>query len=239
MRTFFVYVVFGLLITAMSVGAIVYYTKRSVGDRFSFSVPKTVKRLALLGSTPHPTKFLEGGGAATDLAKIKIEDIVDIVDLKDSFEKTLQLCKTHAIDCLVVAYLPVYYAKMKDCLHESITIERFLQNIAPQIINLIEQVRQKVNPACAVTLLLPTRMELDRIPSPTAAQEFYTMYAIKQFPRLSWNNSSLEELFIINTRGSLDQNRDIMRFLRYEYLFEKQIPLRELTIEKDRFHRYL
>lgn len=206
-----------------------------------FYVPKSCKHLGILGSTPHPTLYVKKQ-KQLDLQAIKLQDFLDITALKDSFTKTVQLCEKQGIDHLLIAYLPVYYAKLKNEFGEraSSMVSIFLRSISPQIRELIQDVLISMDSALPVTLMLPTYNELKRIPDEVVSEEQYAQFLIKQFPALDWSDSDLQYITIINTKlDEGEQNNAIERYLQYEYLYNKPVQFMQAAIEKPRFHTYI
>ena len=166
---------------------------------------------------------------------------MDITALKDSFAKTVQLCEKQGIDHLLIAYLPVYYAKLKNEFGERVssTMSIFLRNIAPQIRELIQDILISMHSALPVTLMLPTYNELERIPDEVVSEEQYAQFLVKQFPALDWSDSDLRCITIINTKlDEGEQNNAIERYFQYEYLYNSPVQFIQTAIDKTRFHTY-
>ncbi len=203
----------------------------------TFTVPTGCKRVALLGCTPHPMVYLSQKNPK-QMANLMLKDVLDLDDLKDSFSQVLRICEDTKMDHLLIAYLPIYFVKMRQLLKELFVSEChiFLQTIAPQIAKFVRDLKNELGITVPVTLVIPPREALEKVPDQIVSPEQRVQYSIKQFPRLS-GIDRLEEILIINNK-STSQNEGIIRYLQYEYLLEP--PVRYTTIEtsKERFHTY-
>ncbi len=205
----------------------------------TFTVSQGVKRVALLGCTPHPTVYLSQE-YPKELANLRLEDFLDLAYLKDSFSQVLKICKDHQVDHLLIAYLPIYFVKMRQLLKERFVKEchAFLQTIAPQIAKFVRELKKELGITVPVTIMVPPQEALEKIPHTIASFEERIRYLIKQFPHLD-GIGRLESILIINNKSSSSQEDDgIINYLQYEYLFEP--PVRYTTCEttKKRFHLY-
>ena len=210
----------------------------SVSTGTSFVIPKGCKRLALLGCTPHPTVYLSQKNPKA-LNTLELKDILDLDDLKDSFTQVLRICENNQIDHLLIAYLPIYFVKMRQLLKERFVpeAEAFLKAIAPQIATFIQELKKELDIQLPVSLLIPPKAALEKVPIELVSPEERVRYSIKQFPKLI-GIDRLDSLVIINNKGS-SQNDGILRYLRYEYLFEPPISYEVYGTQKERFHKYL
>ncbi len=207
----------------------------------SFRVPRACKNLAILGSTPHPTQFLAQGGTVNDLKKIKLEDFLDVPYLRNSFKNTLQLCMKNKVDHLLIVYLPAHFVAQRAAYTLPVykqAIEHFLKRIGPQIKNIICKVAGEMGCKIPVTLIMPPRNLLKKVPCSFASSEHRVQHYIRSFPRLKGFTSSSLNISIINNRGS-EQNEAIMKYLTYEYLLQIPLHFTVLELENDRFHKYI
>ena len=227
-----IYVYYGGTPRGASQG-IVYYTGST------FQVPKGCARLALLGCTPHPTAYLSQKPLPKRLSELTLEDILDMSYLEDSFSQVLKICKDEKVDHLLIAYLPIYFVKMKQLLKDAFIKEAqgFLKAVAPQIASVISNLKHKLGITLPVTLVLPTQEALERIPTSFVSSEERVQYSIKQFPQIE-GRDKLKEIIIINNKGS-SQNEGIIRYLRYEYLYDPPVSYLVRDTQKERFHRYI
>ena len=203
-----------------------------------FSVPKGVNRLALLGCTPHPTNYLEKVATPRKMADLTLADLIDLHDLEDSFRQILHLCVTHKVDHLLIAYLPIYFVKMRQLTGPQFleASNTFLTTIAPQVKAFIETIARKEGITVPITLVVPPRTVLEKVPCTIGSGESRVRYLIKQFPHLVLNDT--KPILIINNKGS-DQNEGIIRYLQYEYLFDNPLTYEVCETDKKRFHKYL
>jgi hypothetical protein len=197
--------------------------------------------IALLGCTPHPTAYLRKQGAHLSLLEnIRLEDFLDIPYLQDSFHTTFIRCKEQAVDQLIIAYLPIYYMEMRTLLGvEFITgCHLFFKQLAPSIMQLIKMNAEAVGYDGTVTLIFPTDEQLNRVPSALDETEDRYRYLVKQFPRLhNLERSSVNTISIINNQASVEDD-ELIRYFKYEYLFEKRVAYKKMNIGKERFHKY-
>ncbi len=112
----------------------------------SFCVPHQCKSLALLGCTPHPTVYLSQHKNPKPMKDLTLEDILDLAYLKDSFTQVLSICANTKIDHLLIAYLPIYFVKMRQLLKEAFVDEckMFLDTIGPQIATFIRDLKKEL-----------------------------------------------------------------------------------------------
>ncbi len=246
------YVVFSLLGLAFLFGIVRYVLRHNSGVSGSnivvlrsnrFIVPDNCKRIALLGATPNPTLFLQSNrSAAGQLGRIRIDDFIDVSYLSDSFEEVLKLCVEQRIDHLVLAYLPVYYSKIREEYGEKAPqmIETFLASIVPQMREIIADVARKNTINIAVTIMPPVAHEINRMPAKVDSPRHYAQYLIKEFPHLDFCNSPLETVVIINTNQAKNatETEDIISYLQYEYLFERLLVYEKAFIERPSVHKY-
>ncbi len=207
----------------------------------TFFIPAQVRNLALLGCTPQPSIYLQNKDNRRFLSSIKLNKLLDIDYLKDSFEQTITLCKHNSVDHLLIAYLPIYFSDIKQSNPETFIDDctTFLENIAPQIKTLIEEIMKTMDYSIPVTIILPTRKELEKVPSGRMTNKQRIQFLIKQFPQLiNLNTSDLRIITIINNKNS-DQNEEIINYFEYEYLFNKPIEYSILSTDKEKFHKYL
>lgn len=208
----------------------------------SFKVPHSTKRLGLLGCTPHPAQYIKTHGYnRKKMRTIQLADFLDVDYLRDSFDQVLLLCKQHNIDHLLIAYLPVYFIDMHELVHHQFVTasSRFLRTIVPQMEQLIKEEVHKLDCNSSITIVVPPRSSLKRVPQHRIPLDERIRYLIKQFPHLNGISSSdLDTLVIINNQGEDDQNENIIRYLKYEYLFEKPLKYETININKPKFHQY-
>lgn len=208
----------------------------------AFTVSHHTKRLGLLGCTPHPTQYIKTHGySPKKMRAIKLDEFLDIDYLRDSFDQVLLLCKQHTIDHLVIAYLPVYFVDMHQLVHHNFVsgVQSFFKSIAPQMKNLIKEEADKLNCTTNITIVMPSLSALQKAPSTHISIDDRIRYLIKQFPQLKHLScSELDTIVIINNQGEDDQNDNIIRYLKYEYLFEKPITYETISTNKSKFHKY-
>lgn len=235
------YTLIGLLL----LGGLYYYstlpttTEVQVVTRTTFTVVPGYKRVALLGCTPHPTAYLSQSNHK-EMAHLELKDFLDLAYLKDSFIQVLKICEDQKIDHLLIAYLPAYFVKMRQQLKEQFVKECqiFLHTVAPQIATFIRKLKKELALTVSVTIVVPPRESLEKVPANLSSFEERIRYLIKQFPRLD-GIGHLESILIINNKSSSTEDSGIINYFKYEYLFEP--PVRYLTSEttKKRFHQYL
>jgi len=205
-----------------------------------FDIPSNTKRLGIIGSTPHPTVFLNKRGYPY-LPK-NLSEFIEVESLRDSFEKTIVLGKQQGIDHLLIAYLPIYYSKIKKQLKDKtpLYINQFLKIIIPEIKEILENCLVKHSIPFQVTLILPTIERLQEIPEKLNSEEQYIQYLIKQFPYLNRLDNELETIVIMNTSsGHNEQDARIVRYFEYEYLLDTPVQYMLATIDKPKFHTYI
>jgi hypothetical protein len=209
----------------------------------SFIIPYHTKRLGLLGCTPHPAQYIKMHGySRKKMRTLKLDDFLDIDYLRDSFDQVLLLCKQHVIDHLIIAYLPIYFADMHQLIHHNFVagVQSFFKSIAPQMRNLIKEEADRLNCTTNITIIVPPRSALKKVPANRITMDDRIRYLIKQFPqRKNFSNSDLETIVIINNQGEDDQNDTIIRYLKYAYLFEKPVAYETINTNKPKFHKYL
>lgn len=205
----------------------------------TFTIPLECKHLALLGCTPHPTRYLEEhGNDAALLHSLRIQDFLDLDYVTDSFIRTFELCKEKEIDHLLIAYLPIYYVRMRPILGDQFVhyCRVYFTKVVPALLQVIEQAQQQTNYYGKTTLITPTDKALSQIPKSIDDRNDRTRYLIKQFPKLhNISCSPLETITIINNAHSQEDNM-LIAYLKYEYLFEKPIAYHKATLNKERFH---
>lgn len=132
-----------------------------IGDQFV--IPHDCKHIALLGCTPHPTQYLMDHDNNKELIRnIHIEDFLDIEYVTDSFVRTFEICKNEQIDHLIIAYLPIYFVRMRPILGDQFVpySRMFLNNIVPEIKKLIEHAAHRTGYIAKTILISPTDQEL-------------------------------------------------------------------------------
>jgi hypothetical protein len=214
----------------------------------TYTLPHNCPNLGLLGCTPHPSAYLKKLAAENsasvsklDLSKLMLTDFINLDDLKDSFTETLLLAKTHKIDHILIAYLPVYFIATKRLIKQDAAkrIQSFLISCGNQIGELVKKLQEELSIFIPITIVLPTKQALNKIPSDFVSDDEYVRCLIKQFPRLAgFENSNLKTITIINTSDDAGQNAPIINLLKYEYLFERPLEYREISTRKKRFHSY-
>lgn len=205
----------------------------------TFVVPHGCKRLALLGSTPHPTVYLSQK-KPKNMVHLLLTDLFDLDYLKDSFSQVLKICADNNVDHLLIAYLPIYFMKMRQLLKERFAKECyvFLQTIAPQVADFIRDLKKELGITVPVTIVVPPRKALERIPHKIDSSDEYARYLIKQFPHLE-GIDRLKSILIINNKSSSKQDEGIINYLRYEYLFEPPVLYTTSETTKKSFHMYI
>lgn len=203
------------------------------------------EHVALIGCTPRMPSFClepdDTKAILNRLANLRIVDYIDEDDLRDSFFKTLIVCKERKIDCLVIAYLPIYFIEAKSILktHFTVACRAYLKAIAPQIIAIIGDQAKKAGYLGKIILSLPSDQLLDHIPASDISFEERTCYLIKQFPRLH-GLEHVVDITIINNKSEKndEENKEIINLFRYEYLYEARLQFIATTFGKRRFHSY-
>ena len=203
-------------------------------------IPKGTTHIGLLGCTPHPTTYLKTTqGSVNQLAYITGEDFLDMEYVLDSFVRTFTECNEQGIDLLVIAYLPIYYVGMRGILGNRFVegCRTFLMAIAADMQHLIERAVAQTNYQGLVMLVLPPDYQLERVPAAIADQEDRCRYLVKQFPYLSGlSNSLVTHITIINNCPSPEDDA-LIRYFRYEYLFQAPVEFGKAYINKERFHK--
>ncbi len=177
------------------------------------------------------------------MAYLTLEDLIDINDLEDSFKQVLHLCIKNKVDHLLIAYLPIYFVKMKMLTGKKFIEQshEFMTIIAPQVARFIENIAQKEQITIPITIVVPPKEALEKVPSSIISKEDRVRYLIKQFPKLTLTDT--QTILIINNKGSSNkgssQNDGIIRYLKYEYLFDKPLTYEVCETDKKRFHKYL
>ncbi len=116
----------------------------------------------------------------------------------------------------------------------------FLKKIVPQMQQLIKEEARKLNCTTSITIVAPPRSALKKVPSSRILIDDRIRYLIRQFPHLNGiSDSELDTIVIINNHGEDDQNDNIIRYFKYEYLFEKPIKYEAINTNKPKFHQYL
>lgn len=209
----------------------------------SFTIPYTTKRLGLVGWTPHPAHYIKTHGySRKKMRNLKLDEFLDVEYLRDSFDQVLLLCKQYNIDHLLIAYLPVYFIDMHELTHNKFVsgARLFFKSVVPQIQQLIQEEAQKLKCTTNITIIVPPHAALKKVPSSRIPIDDRIRYLIKQFPQLkNFSNSELETIVIMNSQGEDDQNDNIIRYLKYEYLFEKPVKYETINTNKPKFHKYL
>ncbi len=207
----------------------------------AFRVPRTCKKLAILGSTPHPTQFLANGGNIHDLKKINLQDFLDMEYLCTSWRNTLQLCMHNNIDHLLVTYLPGHFVAQRQAYPLPIyerEMYSFLRRIAAHIVDVIRATAHELGCIIPITLIVPPRSMLKAVPEAFDSDEHRIQHYIRSLPRLKGIAHKPLHIAIINNRGS-DQNEAIMRYLSYEYILQAPLRFSVLELEKEKFHVYI
>lgn len=204
-----------------------------------FFVPHECKHLALLGCTPHPTHYLANHGNDKELIRnLHIADFLDIAYVTDSYVRTFELCKEREIDHLLIAYLPIYFVRMKSMLGDQFVqySRLYFKRIIPEITELIKKAQEQTDYQGKTTLIMPTDREMAQVPALVAQKDDRTRYLIKQFPKLqNISNSQLSTITIINNANSQEDDM-LIAYLKYEYLFEKPLAYHTASLDKERFH---
>jgi hypothetical protein len=234
--------IFFLIMSAALAALIHSYLHRSpkftvyTGDYFY--IPDC-NNLGLLGCTPHPTEYLKNNNNNAELLKtITIEAFLDIDYLRDSFDRTFALCKDHSIDHLLIAYLPIYFYEMRQLLGDDFLsgCTVFLQRMSQQMPAIIKESSDRMEYQGKITLIIPPLHQLARIASIPSTHDRIP-YLIKQFPKLLNRSApSLQTITIINNTESSEDDQ-LIRYLNYEYLFEKPLGYAKCAIGKPRFHK--
>ncbi len=207
------------------------------GDQFV--IPHECKHIALLGCTPHPTQYLMNHDNKKELIRnLHIQDFLDIEYVTDSFVRTFEICKKEQIDHLVIAYLPIYFVRMRPLLGNSFVANcrMFLNNIVPEMSKLIANAIQQTGYQGTATLIAPPDYQLARVPESVDTIDDRIRYLIKQFPRLeNITGSAVDTITIINNEQS-SEDEMLIAYLKYEYLFKKPIEYHSASLGKKRFH---
>lgn len=205
-----------------------------------FRISNNIKRLAIMGCTPHPSSYLEKNiDKKISLKNLKLKDFLDIQDLEDSLEQLIKCCMDNQADHLLIAHLPIHYVKLKEMLGNNFIKEMtyFLNSIGPEMKEIVTKVKNKLKYEKNITIILPAKESLAKIPNHELSYEDRILYLIKQFPRFLGINY-LDKIIIINNKGSR-QNDGLINYLKYEYLFEKPIKYEIASLNKERFYKYL
>lgn len=226
---------------ALLVAQFVHSAKEQVtiytGDHFS--IPHDCRHIALLGCTPHPTQYLaEHGNNANCLRNMSIDSFLDVAYVTDSFDETFKICKKQGVDHLIIAYLPIYFIRMRTVLgNQFVTCCRiFFDRIIAEMKQLIEHAAQQSEYTGKITVIIPPDYQLARVPESIATKEDRIRYLIKQFPSLkNITNSALETITIVNNEQS-SEDEMLISYLKYEYIFEKPITYNTCSIGKKQFH---
>jgi hypothetical protein len=227
-------IVFGCLIQSSTV--------RVYKNNTIISVALHEKNLALAGFTPHPTKYIaKNGYKYDDMRTIVLSDFLDVAYVRASCMELLSLSKASAIDHLVIAYLPIHFATIKGMLPESYLecCSVFLDAIVPQMATLIEECAHALACDFEISLSIPPIASMHEIPcsNPSAANR--TRFLVKELPRLlNINDSQLDTITIINNAESIS-NEQIIDYLKYEYLYCKELHYSIIFMSTRTFHRYI
>ena len=215
------------------------YTSLSIYTGDHFFIPDECKHLALIGCTPHPTQYLVDHGNNKELIRnLHIDDFLDIEYVTDSFVRTFEICKEQRVDHLIIAYLPIYFVRMRPILGNTFVSDcrMFLNNIVPEISKLIARALQQTEYQGKATLIVPPDSQLARVPQSIDNKDDRIRYLIKQFPRLkNITGSAIDTITIINNEQS-SEDEMLIAYLKYEYLYDKPIKYCTCSTGKKRFH---
>lgn len=230
-----------VIVCALYGAQLVHSAKEQVttytGDHFI--IPHECRHIALLGCTPHPTQYLaEHGNNADCLRNISINNFLDIAYVADSFNETFKVCKKQGVDHLIIAYLPIYFMRMRAVLgNQFVTYCRmFFNSIVPEMKQLIKHAAQQTEYTGKITLIIPPDYQLARVPESIENKDDRIRYLIKQFPSFkNITSSALETIIIINNEQS-SEDAMLISYLKYEYIFEKPINYITCSTGKKQFH---
>jgi len=208
------------------------------GDQFT--IPDSCKHIALIGCTPNPTNYLAEHGNNPDCLKgLRASDFLDAAYVQDSFERTFAICKELGVDHLVIAYLPIYFVRMRPVLGDQFVCfcRMFLTNITADMTSLIKKAAQQAGYAGQATLIIPMDYQLAHVPFEITGKDERIRYLIKQFPVLkNITQSALSTITIINNEQSAEDEM-IIAYLKYEYLYDKPIQYLTRSTGKKLFHK--
>lgn len=168
-----------------------------------------------------------------------MDDFLDREYVRDSFVRTFNVCKQQGVDHLIIAYLPIYFVRMRPVLGDQFvaSCRMFFSNIMPDMTKLIEEAAWQVGYTGHATLIIPPDYQMARVPHEIADKDERIRYLIKQFPRLrNMKESVLKTITIINNEQSSEDDR-LIAYLKYEYLYERPIIYRNCSTGKKQFHK--
>ena len=168
-----------------------------------------------------------------------MDDFLDREYVRDSFVRTFNVCKEQGVDHLIIAYLPIYFVRMRQVLGGEFvaSCRKFLSTITSEMTKLIEDAAQQADYKGQATLIIPPDYQLARVPLDSPDNEDRVRYLIKQFPVLrNMKESSLKLITIINNEQSAEDAM-LIAYLKYEYLYEKPITYRTCSTGKKQFHK--
>jgi hypothetical protein len=208
----------------------------------AFHVPSTCRNIAILGSTPHPTRFLSKNKILEDLSKIDLNDFLDLEYLRDSFEDTLDLCMNHGVDHLLIAYLPGHFVEQRascSLARFEKSMNAFVKRVGHQVSKVFSAVAKKKKCTIPITLILPPRETLKTVPVAFNSDDHRIQHYIRSFPQLKGLSPTGDyTISIVNNRDS-NQNAGIMSYLSYEYVLKAPLNFSVLELKKEKFHKYI
>jgi hypothetical protein len=206
----------------------------------SFSISSSCRRIALLGATPNPTFYLKSKDDwFTAISRIILKDFLNEEFLLDSYCRVLNICNEQFVGTVILAFLPSYYADIRYKLKEHFIegIETFFERIIPQIYSLLEKAIEKTEFKGNIVLALPTEKQLNLMCRSLTDEDENICFFVKQYPHLEdIHKSQLEEIIIITNSGLEAQSKKVVEYLKYEYLFEKDLKYSTYYTGKRRFH---
>lgn len=232
------FIIAGMLFAASVFKPANRQVQASVSEQFT--IPTGCEHIALIGCTPHPTEYLkQHNNDPSCLKTIRIHDFLDREYLADSYERTCLICKEQQVDHLIIAYLPIYFMRMRALLGDQFVrcCRKFLSNIKNDMVAVIEAAAQKVGYTGQVTLILPSDQQLSRVPTDLTEKEDRVRYLIKQFPFfINRGTSQLKRVTIINNEDSSADDM-ITSYLKYEYLYDSPVAYATCSTGKKQFHK--